>query len=66
MGENFGEIVVYDAPEWAKVLNKKEACLHLIQRKNIIFFYFPYSQLICINDPKNINLFKQDWQRGYF
>ena len=39
MGENFGEIVVYDAPEWAKVLNKKETCLHLIQIKNIIFFF---------------------------
>ena len=50
MGENFGEIVVYDAPEWAKVLNKKETCLHLIQLKNMIFFYFLYSQIICLND----------------
>ena len=39
MGENFGEIVVYDAPEWAKVLNKKETCLHLIQKKYIIFLF---------------------------
>ena len=44
MGENFGEIVVYDAPEWAKVLNTREKDLGFVK----IFSEYSYIDLVLL------------------